>query len=163
RRWAGWAATAVRWWPDMRSDWPKRSVSPTRPRPTTRRSRWGSCWRSCSCGRAACSGRMACGRFETMSDSDWRSLVDLARLADWMSSQGLESGQIEDATPLTGGTQNILLRFRRGAREFVLRRPPAHPVVDGSQTMRREARVLGALRDTQVPHPRLIAACDYRA
>src|SRR3546814_7660481 len=34
-------------------------------------------------------------------------------------------------------------------------------VRDGSnQTMLREARILAALRDTTVPHPQLITACD---
>ena len=54
-----------------------------------------------------------------MSDSDWRSLVDLARLADWMSSQGLESGQIE----LLGGEANgVAGRARldpRGRAEYL--------------------------------------------
>src|SRR5204862_6125871 len=66
---------------------------------------------------------------------------------------------IEDARRPSGGTQNILLRFRRGDRWFMLRRPPLAAHMNGSETMRREARVLGALADTDVPHPRLIAAC----
>lgn len=85
--------------------------------------------------------------------------VDLAALAAWMDGQRLESGPIEDTTLLAGGTQNILLKFRRGTREFVLRRPPIHLRANSNETMRREARVLGAIRDTDVPHPRLIAAC----
>ncbi len=95
-----------------------------------------------------------------MSQPEWRALVDLAKLKGWMDEQRLESGPILDATPLSGGTQNILLRFRRGDRTFVLRRPPSHPRVDGNFTNRREARVLCALANTDVPHPHLIAACD---
>ena len=85
--------------------------------------------------------------------------VDLAALARWMDDQQIERGPIEDVTTLQGGTQNVLLRFRRGAREFVLRRPPRHPRPNNNETMRREARVLAALADTRVPHPKLIAAC----
>jgi aminoglycoside phosphotransferase (APT) family kinase protein len=85
--------------------------------------------------------------------------VDLARLRDWMDGQGLESGPIEDVTLLAGGTQNILLRFRRGQRRFVLRRPPPHLRKNSNETMRREARVLGALAGSDVPHPGLIAGC----
>jgi aminoglycoside phosphotransferase (APT) family kinase protein len=85
--------------------------------------------------------------------------VDIARLAAWMDEQGLEQGPIQDLTPLIGGSQNIIVSFRRGDRPFVLRRPPRHPRMDGNETMRREARVLGALAQTSVPHPRLIAAC----
>jgi aminoglycoside phosphotransferase (APT) family kinase protein len=77
-----------------------------------------------------------------------------------MDDCGLEAGPIVDPTPLTGGTQNILLRFRRGERVFVLRRPPRHPYMDGSGTMRREARVLDALAGAEAPHPRLVRACS---
>lgn len=92
--------------------------------------------------------------------SAWRSLVDLDRLAAWMDARGLEAGKpIEEAERPPGGTQNILIRFRRGERWFMLRRPPMSPRMNGSETMRREARVLGALAGSDVPHPGLIAGC----
>ncbi|MGZ5987267.1 MAG: hypothetical protein ACXWK7_20255, partial [Caulobacteraceae bacterium] len=74
----------------------------------------------------------------------WRGLVDLERLTAWMDARGLERGPIEDAARPPGGTQNILLKFRRGDRWFMLRRPPLAAHMNGSETMRREARVLGA-------------------
>ena len=76
-----------------------------------------------------------------------------------MDERGLEAGPLEEAERPPGGTQNLLLKFRRGERWFMLRRPPLHPRMNGSETMRREARVLAALAGTEVPHPRLIAAC----
>lgn len=85
--------------------------------------------------------------------------VDLAALAAWMDAQGLGHGAIERAERLAGGSQNVLLRFTRAGRDYVLRRPPEHPRPESNETMRREARLLGALADTPVPHPRLIAAC----
>lgn len=91
---------------------------------------------------------------------DWKQLADPAKLAAWMDGQRLGSGPLEDAMRLTGGTQNLLLKFRRGTRWFVLRRPPLHPGSNGNEAMRREARVLRALSGTPVPHPGLIAACD---
>ena len=87
------------------------------------------------------------------------SVVDLESLAAWMATQGLGSGPIENVAPLTGGTQNILLRFSRDGRDYVLRRPPKHPRPNSNETMRREARVLRVLAGTDVPHPRLIADC----
>lgn len=87
-----------------------------------------------------------------------RASVDLDRLGQWMETKGLGSGGIENAILLTGGTQNILLRFQFAEREFVLRRPPQHLRPNSNQTMEREARILGALATTDVPHPRLIAA-----
>lgn len=85
--------------------------------------------------------------------------VDLGRLASWMDEAGLGRGPIESPTLLGGGTQNVLLRFERGGRAFVLRRPPPHKRKNSDETMRREARVLAALRGSDVPHPELIAAC----
>jgi len=86
-------------------------------------------------------------------------LVHFDRLAAWMDEQGLGAGAIEHIVPLTGGSQNVIVRFVRDGRAYVLRRPPAHPTADGNETMRREARILGALAGTSVPHPGLIAAC----
>jgi len=85
--------------------------------------------------------------------------VDLDALGRWMDGQSMGRGAIENPTPLAGGTQNILLRFRRGGRDYVLRRPPPKLRANANETMRREARLLAALAQTQVPHPRLIAGC----
>jgi aminoglycoside phosphotransferase (APT) family kinase protein len=89
-----------------------------------------------------------------------QDLVDFDRLTNWMDLQDLGEGPIEKVEPLTGGSQNVIIRFHRAGREFVLRRPPLHPTKNGSETMRREARVLGALAATNVPHARLVAACS---
>ena len=86
-------------------------------------------------------------------------LVDLGALGEWMDGQGLTPGPIQDVTPLAGGTQNVLLRFERGGRHFVLRRPPLHKRRNSDETMRREARVLAALAGSDVPHPGFIAGC----
>ena len=85
--------------------------------------------------------------------------VDLEILNEWMNDQTLPPGEIGVVDKLLGGTQNILLRFERGGRHYVLRRPPIHKRANSDETMRREARVLGALKGTNVPHPELIAAC----
>lgn len=92
-------------------------------------------------------------------DQDWEILVPLDALSRWMDEQGLQQGPIEDPRLLGGGTQNILLKFERGGRSFVLRRPPKHLRANSNETMRREARVLAALSGTTVRHPGMIAAC----
>ncbi len=84
--------------------------------------------------------------------------VDLDRLRQWMDDRDLGMGPLADVVELTGGTQNILLRFERSGRSYVLRRPPVHKRKNSDETMRREARVLGALASSDVPHPGLIAA-----
>ena len=83
--------------------------------------------------------------------------VDLGALLDWMDARGLGSGSFEAAVPLTGGTQNILLRLTRSGRDYVFRRTPPNPRAYSNEALRREARVLAALAGTGVPHPALIA------
>lgn len=89
--------------------------------------------------------------------------VDLQSLTAWMDDIGLEAGPLNNAEYLAGGTQNFLLRFSRGGREFVLRRPPLHLRKNSNTTMLREARVLKALSGSKVPHPGFIAACDDKS
>lgn len=84
-------------------------------------------------------------------------------LAAWMTERGLGSGPFQNIQTLAGGTQNILVRFSRDGRDYVLRRPPFHPRPNSNETMRREARLLAALAGTNVPHPALIAACGDEA
>jgi len=85
--------------------------------------------------------------------------IDLERLGAWMDEVGLTPGAIASPELLGGGTQNILLRFDRGGRTYVLRHPPPHKRRNSDETMRREARVLAAIAGSDVPHPPLIAAC----
>lgn len=85
-------------------------------------------------------------------------LIDLDILTAWMNARGLGAGPISDVSFIAGGTQNVLMRFRRDKREYVFRRPPPHKRANSDETMRREARVLSALSSTKVPHPALIAA-----
>jgi aminoglycoside phosphotransferase (APT) family kinase protein len=95
----------------------------------------------------------------SMISNSTPALVDFDRLAAWMDRQGLGEGSILDAKLLSGGNQNVILKFQRSGREFILRRPPPHPRADGNETMRREVRVLQALAGSDVPHAALIAAC----
>lgn len=85
--------------------------------------------------------------------------MDLAALEGWLDQQQVGDGALSEVVRLTGGTQNLLLAFRRSGRRYVLRRPPVHKRSSSDETMRREARVLAALADSDVPHARLVAAC----
>ncbi|NRQ38077.1 phosphotransferase family protein [Nonomuraea sp. NN258] len=86
------------------------------------------------------------------------SAIDLDMLGAWMDAQGLPGGPIEGTTPVVGGTQNVMVRFERGGVPYILRRPPMHARSKSNEVLRRESRVLAALRDTSVPAPRLVAA-----
>lgn len=84
--------------------------------------------------------------------------VDLARLESWLDAEGIGAGPVTDVRPLGGGTQNVMLRFRRGERELVFRRGPRHLRPRSNDALRRELRVLSALDGTDVPHPRAVAS-----
>ena len=90
------------------------------------------------------------------------SAVDLAELGAWMDAEGLPEGPITGVAAVPGGTQNVMVRFERGGRPYILRRPPLHARSRSDEVLRREARVLAALRDTPVAAPRLVAARTAR-
>jgi aminoglycoside phosphotransferase (APT) family kinase protein len=88
-------------------------------------------------------------------------LVDRDALARWMDVQKLPgSGLPLEAHFVTGGASNELFEIRRGDARLALRRPPRAVPKGRNETMLREYRVLAALRDTDVPHTRVLAACD---
>ncbi|UGT45190.1 phosphotransferase family protein [Nocardia yamanashiensis] len=88
-----------------------------------------------------------------------RDVVDFAIVGKWMEEQGLPGGEFENVKPLGGGTQNIMLRFTRGGRDYVLRRGPKHLRAASNTVISRESRILGALDGTGIRAPKVIAAC----
>jgi aminoglycoside phosphotransferase (APT) family kinase protein len=86
-------------------------------------------------------------------------LLDFGVLDRWMDEEGLPGGPFEGIRVLAGGTQNLLVRFQRGGRDYVLRRPPRHLRPKSNDSLRREGRVLAALAGTDVPHPGFLAGC----
>ncbi|MEV5542768.1 hypothetical protein AB0L13_38685 [Saccharopolyspora shandongensis] len=65
------------------------------------------------------------------------ALVDFTALARWMDDQGLPPGDFTEVTELTGGTQNVMLRLRRGDQVYVLRRRRLHAHAIGLLTQAR--------------------------
>jgi aminoglycoside phosphotransferase (APT) family kinase protein len=88
-------------------------------------------------------------------------LVDYKRLTCWLDANipDLGSGPLV-ATKIHGGTSNVILSLNRGGNTFILRRPPAVTPPGSEKTVLREARVLTALKGTDVPHPTCHGACD---
>jgi len=85
---------------------------------------------------------------------------ELTRVAAWMSAHDLGQGPVSGVSEIIGGTQNVMLRFTRSGREYVLRRGPRHLRPVSNTVILRETRVLRALAGTEVPHPDLIAVCE---
>ena len=84
--------------------------------------------------------------------------ADRAAIERWLRDQRIGS-TVTEVTPLTGGTQNIVVRVCVDGRRMVLRRPPLHPRPTSDKTMLREIAVLRTLAGSDVPHPGVIAGC----
>lgn len=87
------------------------------------------------------------------------SADDQAALQRWVRDQGIGT-TVSDVQPLTGGSQNVVVRVHVDGQPMVLRRPPVHPRPNSNQTMQREIAVLRTLAGTSVPHPGFIAGCE---
>lgn len=88
-------------------------------------------------------------------------LIDVERLARWMDGAGLPGAGLPLETRfVSGGTSNEIFELRRGDARMALRRPPRRIPKGRNETMRREYRVLSALRDSDVPHARALACCE---
>jgi aminoglycoside phosphotransferase (APT) family kinase protein len=93
-------------------------------------------------------------------------LVDDARVAAWMDTQGLAPGLSISVTRITTGHSNEVFLIERGDLIAVLRRPPRTPLSPTAHDMAREFRVLRAFHDPAgwhdqrpVPVPKPIALC----
>lgn len=82
-----------------------------------------------------------------------------AAVQTWVRGQGLGS-EVSGVVPLAGGSQNVVVRLHLDGRRLVLRRPPPHPRPNSDRTMQREIAVLRTLAGSDVPHPRIVAACE---
>jgi aminoglycoside phosphotransferase (APT) family kinase protein len=88
------------------------------------------------------------------------AVLDRTAITTWMDERGLGSGELSDFQPLSGGTQNVMVTFSRAGQTYVLRRGPRHLRPRSNQNILREITLLDALASTDVPHARLIAACE---
>jgi aminoglycoside phosphotransferase (APT) family kinase protein len=87
-------------------------------------------------------------------------LAPIGPLTDWLDAHVPELGSGPLTTEvLSGGTSNVVLTLSRGEQPMVLRRPPAVPPPGAEKGVLREARILTALNQTDVPHPHCYAAC----
>jgi aminoglycoside phosphotransferase (APT) family kinase protein len=88
-------------------------------------------------------------------------LIDAEKLARWMDERDLPGAGLPiEARFISGGASNEIFEIRRGDARLALRRPPRKVPKGRNETMLREYRVLHALAGTDVPHTRVLAACD---
>jgi aminoglycoside phosphotransferase (APT) family kinase protein len=86
-------------------------------------------------------------------------LLVLEPLRAFLDDRGLGQGPIGVEAIGDGHSFETFLLRRQGA-EVVLRRPPRPPLTPGVHDVLREARVLGALGESSVRAPRLLAVCE---
>ena len=98
----------------------------------------------------------------TAKFGDFDGVVDWDRLQDWIDQhpETPGTGSITAVEKIQGGSQNNLFLITRGGERFVLRRPPKHLRANSNDTMLREARLLKALRGSDVPHADLYGVCE---
>jgi len=88
-------------------------------------------------------------------------LAPAGPLTDWLDANIPELGKGPLKRELLhGGTSNVVLTLNRGEQDMVLRRPPAVPPPGAEKGVLREARVLTALNQTEVPHPHCYGFCE---
>ena len=92
---------------------------------------------------------------------DFGGLLNWSNLQQWIEAHPdlPGTGPVTAVEKLTGGSQNNIFLLTRGAEQLVLRRPPEHLRKNSNDTMLREARVLGALQGSDVPHPEFYGVC----
>ncbi len=86
--------------------------------------------------------------------------LDSARLEPWLCRhvEGFRGPlRIE---PLAGGQSNPTYKLTSPTGIYALRRKPLGPLLPSAHAVDREFRVLAALRDTDVPVPRVHALCE---
>ncbi|MBQ0923553.1 phosphotransferase family protein [Saccharopolyspora endophytica] len=71
-------------------------------------------------------------------------------LARFLADRGICSGPVS-TRPIGDGHSNLTFLVDEGQRKVVVRRPPPPPTPPGAHDMLREARLIGALADTDVP------------
>lgn len=92
---------------------------------------------------------------------DIDELAPKGPLTDWLDAHVPELGKGPlETSILSGGTSNVVLTLSRGEKPMVMRRPPAVPPPGAEKGVLREARILTALGQTDVPHPRCYGSCD---
>ncbi len=86
--------------------------------------------------------------------------LDLAAVSAWMSEAMPGAKPIEKAEKIQGGQSNPTYVLHAGDTRYVLRRKPGGVLLKSAHAVEREFRVQSALRDTDVPVPRMLALCD---
>jgi aminoglycoside phosphotransferase (APT) family kinase protein len=102
-----------------------------------------------------------------MSDTDTSTrpvapqhAIDVARLAEWLSTTVGPLGGPLGISKFKGGQSNPTYLLKAGEQSFVLRRKPPGKLLPSAHAVDREYRVMQALAATDVPVARMYALCE---
>jgi len=84
---------------------------------------------------------------------------DVGRFQDWLAGVSGEPAAVS-VTPIRGGGSCEMFRVERLGRSWVLRRAPLVAVSDTAHQVVREAKIIAALADSDVPVPSILAIGD---
>src|ERR1700684_4479125 len=96
----------------------------------------------------------------TAADEDAAVGATATALGRWMDAEKLPGEGVPTLTRLSGGSQNELFVVERDGIRAVLRIPPASGGKARFDGLRRESRLLRALKGAELPHAEFIAATD---
>ncbi|MBS1843211.1 MAG: phosphotransferase family protein [Actinobacteria bacterium] len=85
--------------------------------------------------------------------------LQLDAVRGFLDSAGLGAGEVR-AERIGDGHSNLTYRLERGDESFVVRRPPLGDLAASANDVLREARVVAALADTDIPTAPVLALCD---
>jgi aminoglycoside phosphotransferase (APT) family kinase protein len=86
--------------------------------------------------------------------------IDATALGRWMDAEKLPGDGVPTLTRLSGGSQNELFIVERDGIEAVIRIPPATAGEARFDGLRRESRLLRALKGAELPHAEFVAGSD---
>ena len=97
---------------------------------------------------------------DTTDTTDTAPTLDAAALGRWMDAEKLPGDGTPTLTRLSGGSQNELFVVERDGIRAVLRTPPPTAGEARFDGLRRESRLLRALKGADVPHAEFVAGAD---
>ena len=83
---------------------------------------------------------------------------DVEAFRDWFGARGTPLSSGAQVTPMKGGASCEMFRLEDGPQAWVIRRAPLARVAQSAHQVVREARIMTALGQTDVPVPQVVAA-----
>ncbi|MBC7983641.1 MAG: phosphotransferase [Candidatus Obscuribacterales bacterium] len=87
-------------------------------------------------------------------------VFDVADLQRYFASHVPEISGTLDVQQFKGGQSNPTYQLNAGGKKYVLRRKPPGNLLPSAHAVDREYRIMNALRNTDVPVPRMVCLCE---